>query len=41
MPRNLRKLQLLNECESPWKVMMTGLNVLLSLIDFISQNTLV
>lgn len=40
MPRSLRTFQLLNEMESPWKTMMTGLNVLRSPIDFLSQNIL-
>lgn len=40
MPCSLRAFDLLNESERPWKEMMTGLNVLLSDTDFLSQNIL-
>lgn len=40
MPHSLRVFRLFNQIESPWKRMMTGLNVLLSDNDFLSQNIL-
>ncbi|KAJ5995746.1 hypothetical protein N7481_002723 [Penicillium waksmanii] len=40
MPHSLRVFRLLNQRESPWKEMMTGLKVLLSDHDFLSQNIL-
>lgn len=40
MPRSLMAFKLLNQMECPWKEMMTGLNVLLSDTDFLSQNIL-
>ncbi|KAJ5552812.1 hypothetical protein N7494_002190 [Penicillium frequentans] len=40
MPCSLRAFNLLNQMECPWKEMMTGLNVLLSDTDFLSQNIL-
>lgn len=40
MPCSLRAFNLLNQRERPWKRMMTGLNVLLSDTDFLSQNIL-
>lgn len=40
MPHSLRVFRILNQDESPWKVMMTALNVLLSDQDFLSENIL-
>lgn len=40
MPHSLKIFNFRNQDESPWKEMMSGLNVLLSDNDFLSQNIL-